>query len=159
MHFSSEWGQGLPANKHYRIINSKWPRITWELPERVGISSILDEVIHVHFSISIKWLFFSSMLIINVVSSPRRGCGRWAAGWTGVGPTELGSCSRDRPPERRCPAGSPLQSDTGSQNEASLNRAHLLQGPWRQAAGKRWAVVRQPSSSNTPQADMWAEYC
>lgn len=94
------------------------------------------------------------MLMINLVSSPGRGYGRLVAGWTVGGPTELGSCFRDRPPKRRCPAGSPLQSDTGSQNEASLIRAHLLQGPWRQAAGESWAVVRQPSSSNIPQADM-----
>lgn len=94
----------------------------------------------------------SDMSLMAVGGSPGRGCGRPAAGWTDAGPAPLGSRSRDRPPERRCPAASPLQSDTGSQNEASLVRAHWLRGPCRQAAGKRRAVVRQPSGSKTPQA-------
>lgn len=60
---------------------------------------------------------------------PVPDCVRWDAGWTGGGPAELGSCSLGRPPEQRCPAGSPPRSDTGSRAEAGWSPNHFRQVP------------------------------
>lgn len=61
---------------------------------------------------------------------PARGCGRWAAGWTGGGPAALCSCSPGRPPGRRCPAESPPRSGTGSPAEAGWSPVRFHWVPW-----------------------------
>ncbi len=73
--------------------------------------------------------YYLCLDVTEIVSSPEPGCGRWAAGWTGGGPEVLGSYSRDRPPERRCPAASPPRSDTGSRAEAGWSPVHFRRDP------------------------------
>lgn len=71
---------------------------------------------------------------------PGLGCGKRAAGWTGGGLAGLGSCSRGRPPERHCPAGSPPRSGTGFLAAAGWSPGRFHWDPSDQESRRRAAV-------------------